>query len=1084
MRHIVPVGRVVEPQAEQSSDTKHHTAPEAPEAGAPGGNYHHEQGDDYDENYDEGYATQQQQQKSYSADRSVDEEEFGRRVARRNTNDPVIELDETDDDTLQQHHPHDEREFEDSSRMDTTEGTEWTPSNPPMNPSSMLGNGDPNQDEQEYGDGNYPEDGNYNDFNEGNYNDSEYIQGEASYTNNESQQQEYHETENFQDEGDYNDDDDYDEMEGNQEGYRDYNNGNQDSYNENPNSYYNNGDYQNQQGDGNYNNANYQSQDKDYSQEDSNRNDRSAQGDYGYATPEAYYNEETPQHQYHPPQAYQEEADDDNQEYNGMGYEPADDSFAETNAQTTYYSEDNEEAAGQDEEDEEEEINEYTEHTYEDAGNDVEQAHYSPPAPKFGLSETPRQHQNSAHLETNQYQASAPRSASNQYQTSAPRSASNQYQTSAPQSTSNQYQTSASRSTGNQHQLEQPSNKSKDRFDDSGHLESLDVRRAHRWTVVWAITSCILLIALIILVPFLLLRDDDDDNKVGGESSPTQAPNTMDKATPTPTAPPSTSGPRTCFTSTQELQDAVDQYLATDTATTRVKPAWMETYGSPIGTWCVSKITNFNSLFSADRNPAAMTFNADISRWDMSNATDLGSFLEGAREFDGDLSGWNVGRVRNLTRTFASTQRFNSSLSQWNTGLVQELRGTFFRATAFNQDIKNWDVSKVLTMREMFLYATSFNRDVSSWMLDSIISMNSMFAEASSFRQNMCSWGKQLETKLLPVDVSNMFENTQCPLGIVSPNLASSPAGPFCFPCISSAWFPSRAPTKAPVLAPVAVPATNAPTKAPVVAPAAAPTVVPVATAPTVAPVVQATNAPAIAPNVPLTWAPVVVTPTTSPTVSQSEIYTLICSQIPDCSVLLDPTTPQGKAFAWLGDGNFFSSAKKIQRYALATIYYSTDGDQWIDRTFWLSSVDECLWFSTASGPTCGPSRELIALELDRNIVFGQLPYEVSLLKSLQSLSFQGNGLSGLIPSELGNLTNLKTLLLNANFLSGPVPSSLSSLTGLSRLRLDNNNLGGLLPSRLCDLTSSASQLSIFIDCEEVTAPCFTTCCSNEVPCA
>lgn len=96
---------------------------------------------------------------------------------------------------------------------------------------------------------------------------------------------------------------------------------------------------------------------------------------------------------------------------------------------------------------------------------------------------------------------------------------------------------------------------------------------------------------------------------------------------------------RTCFATTLELQDAVDAYLAEPSGALTAA-----TYGHPIGTWCVSSVTNFADLFSADRNPIAVTFNEDISQWDMSNAESLFSMFAGAREFNQPLGNWTFSK--------------------------------------------------------------------------------------------------------------------------------------------------------------------------------------------------------------------------------------------------------------------------------------------------------------------------------------------------------------------------------------------------------------------------------------------------------
>ena len=65
---------------------------------------------------------------------------------------------------------------------------------------------------------------------------------------------------------------------------------------------------------------------------------------------------------------------------------------------------------------------------------------------------------------------------------------------------------------------------------------------------------------------------------------------------------------------------------------------------------------------------------------------------------------------------------------------------------------------------------------------------------------------------------------------------------------------------------------------------------------------------------------------------------------------LLNSATPQGMAYQWILDVDpanvnaCTEPARARQRYALATFYYSTGGDSWVDNAGWLSGDDECSW--------------------------------------------------------------------------------------------------------------------------------------------
>jgi Leucine-rich repeat (LRR) protein len=195
----------------------------------------------------------------------------------------------------------------------------------------------------------------------------------------------------------------------------------------------------------------------------------------------------------------------------------------------------------------------------------------------------------------------------------------------------------------------------------------------------------------------------------------------------------------------------------------------------------------------------------------------------------------------------------------------------------------------------------------------------------------------------------------------------------------------------------------------------------------------------------------------TNLTPEQLNVYNLLCPKLEDCTSLLNMFMPQGQAFDWLTndktanpDLNKMSDETKTQRYALATFYYATNGNYWTNKTGWLSSESECKWFSSTA-LLCDANGRLIALELDNNQVQGQLPFEISLLTSLKTISIQNPGgsrpfLNGSLPSSLGSTISLRSIDLSGNQFSGLIPSELGSLVNLESLDLSDNSLSGEIP--------------------------------------
>jgi hypothetical protein len=122
-------------------------------------------------------------------------------------------------------------------------------------------------------------------------------------------------------------------------------------------------------------------------------------------------------------------------------------------------------------------------------------------------------------------------------------------------------------------------------------------------------------------------------------------------------------------------------------------------------------------------------------------------------------------------------------------------------------------------------------------------------------------------------------------------------------------------------------------------------------------------------------------------------------------------STPQSKAFNWMVANNAtlgtFSEEIIIQRYALATLFYSTNGDSWSNNTSWLDSGEEC----NGWGVSC-TNTGAVVLDLPSNNLQGTLPPEIGLLTSLcECVSWKkayppacdSNGLLGLF-AQFGSL--------------------------------------------------------------------------------
>jgi hypothetical protein len=152
--------------------------------------------------------------------------------------------------------------------------------------------------------------------------------------------------------------------------------------------------------------------------------------------------------------------------------------------------------------------------------------------------------------------------------------------------------------------------------------------------------------------------------------------------------------------------------------------------------------------------------------------------------------------------------------------------------------------------------------------------------------------------------------------------------------------------------------------------------------------------------------------------------------------ILLDPDSPQGQAREWLltedpAAVDPCTYAPLDQRYALATIYYATQGNEWINATGWLVEVAECDWYQVF----CNDGSQLVNLTLVDNGLNGTLPEEIRALTSMEAMDISENYISGTIPASLEELSSsLQIYRCARNDLTGSVPDVLGNMTSLREL--------------------------------------------------
>jgi len=203
---------------------------------------------------------------------------------------------------------------------------------------------------------------------------------------------------------------------------------------------------------------------------------------------------------------------------------------------------------------------------------------------------------------------------------------------------------------------------------------------------------------------------------------------------------------------------------------------------------------------------------------------------------------------------------------------------------------------------------------------------------------------------------------------------------------------------------------------------------------------------------------------------------------------LNDLLSAQFKAYSWLVGSEesidvHVPDILVLQRYAMATLYYSLAGHGWVDKDKWLSNDDVCEWQLVEA---C-VGKMVTEFDPYSNNLVGQIPVEITHIRMLELLDLTDNELYGPIPTEFGYLADLEILRLGGNLLTGTIPPQLGQLVGLHELYLhDNEFLGTSMPGEICDLRNEGGNglTTLWADCEvddnnEAQVQCDDSCCTK-----
>jgi len=181
-------------------------------------------------------------------------------------------------------------------------------------------------------------------------------------------------------------------------------------------------------------------------------------------------------------------------------------------------------------------------------------------------------------------------------------------------------------------------------------------------------------------------------------------------------------------------------------------------------TWTVgtgtANVIDMSYMFSD-----AVTFNQDISSWNVSSVYTMSNMFKSATAFNngGVALTWTAGtgttNVTDMSRMFQGVNTFNQPLNSWDVSSVTFMGQMFNGALVFNQPLNSWDVSSVTSMSSMFQSAPAFNQDISSWDLSGAPNMSNMFNTATVFNNGGVTLSGNFASTMTSVtNMSYMFK--------------------------------------------------------------------------------------------------------------------------------------------------------------------------------------------------------------------------------------------------------------------------------------------------------------------------------------
>ena len=156
-----------------------------------------------------------------------------------------------------------------------------------------------------------------------------------------------------------------------------------------------------------------------------------------------------------------------------------------------------------------------------------------------------------------------------------------------------------------------------------------------------------------------------------------------------------------------------------------------------------SEITDMSNLFGDIVNNINK-INFDVSKWDVSNVTNMAFMFVGCESFEGKgLENWDVSNVEISSFMFVKCENLNCDLSKWDVRNIIRMSSMFSYCKKFEgKGLENWDISNVVSLRNMFKGCENFDCDFSKWNVSNVVDTTNMFYGCTSLK-NKPSWYKE-----------------------------------------------------------------------------------------------------------------------------------------------------------------------------------------------------------------------------------------------------------------------------------------------------------------------------------------------------